>query len=340
MNAKGICLAIGISIVCIAAPNLALAQTEYGLNASAGSWATAIGPNTNASGTGSVAVGSGAQATGLRSIATGVSAEATGSHSVAHGQYSNATGENSIAVGYRSDASGQGSVATGTSSAASGYHSSAYGPNSEASGGNSSAFGTGSQAQGEGSSAVGYNALATHDNSVAIGARSQATQENSVALGAGSRANRGASSNYDAPYLNTPQSSSGELSVGRSGAERQITNVAAGFAPTDAVNVAQLHGAVDYLSQDIHRLGIEVDAAKDLARAAGALGLAASQIRYDDRPGKLSLGLGTGAFSGHGAVAVGLGYTSQDLNWRANISGGVARGSEAGIGAGVSFTLN
>jgi len=148
------------------------------------------------------------------------------------------------------------------------------------------------------------------------------------------------------PYLNTPQSSAGEVSVGRRGAERQITNVAAGVEDTDAVNVAQLRGAVDYITQDIdrvfgdiHRLGIEIDAAKDLARAAGAIGLAASQIRYDDRPGKVSLGVGVGSFSGQNALTVGLGYTSQDLTWRANVSGGVA-GSETGIGAGISFTLN
>lgn len=183
---------------------------------------------------------------------------------------------------------------------------------------------------------------------MALGANSTATAANSVALGTSSAAARGAQTGYTAAYLSAPQTSSGEVSVGSSGAERQITHVAAGSAGTDAVNVSQLHGAVASMQGDIQNefrneikhLGSQIDAAKDLARSAAALGLAAAQIRYDDRPGRFSFGVGGGAFQGHGAVAIGLGYTSPDQHWRANVSGGIARGSDAGIGAGLSFTLN
>jgi len=305
-----------------------------GPGAQASAWGIAIGSQADATGNAAIAIGNAAVSTANRTIAIGIQAQATGDQSVAYGYASNALATNGIAIGYRSkvDVDGEGSVAVGTNAYANGRHSSAYGPNSRATGDQSAAFGSGSQAQGAESTAIGYNAVASHGNSVALGTRSQTT--------------RGAANNYDAPYLNTPQSSAGEVSVGRRGAERQITNVAAGVEDTDAVNVAQLRGAVDYITQDIdrvfgdiHRLGIEIDAAKDLARAAGAIGLAASQIRYDDRPGKLSLGVGVGSFSGQNALTVGLGYTSQDLTWRANVSGGVA-GSETGIGAGISFTLN
>ena len=76
--------------------------------------------------------------------------------------------------------------------------------------------------------------------SMALGAGSLATGANSVALGAGSVAARGPVANYVAFGLPGTQSSAGEVSVGAPAAERQITNVAPGSAPTDAVNMAQL----------------------------------------------------------------------------------------------------
>lgn len=335
MKSKTILLSCCAGLLHVSCSDVALAQIfVQGPGAQASPWGIAIGSQADATGNAAIAIGNAAVSTANRTIAIGIEAQATGNQSVAYGNASNALATNGIAIGYRSkvDVDGEGSVAVGTNAYANGRHSSAYGPNSRATGDQSAAFGSGSQAQGAESTAIGYNAVASHGNSVALGTRSQTS--------------RGAANNYDAPYLNTPQSSAGEVSVGRRGAERQITNVAAGVEDTDAVNVAQLRGAVDYITQDIdrvfgdiHRLGIEIDAAKDLARAAGAIGLAASQIRYDDRPGKLSLGVGVGSFSGQNALTVGLGYTSQDLTWRANVSGGVA-GSETGIGAGISFTLN
>ena len=81
-------------------------------------------------------------------------------------------------------------------------------------------------------------------NSIALGANTSATAANSVALGAGSTATRGAVAGYTAPGLAAPQTSAGEVSVGAPGATRQITNVAAGSAPTDAVNVSQVTAAI------------------------------------------------------------------------------------------------
>jgi autotransporter adhesin len=86
------------------------------------------------------------------------------------------------------------------------------------------------------SSALGSIALGTDSQvgatgvgSVALGSGSSVSVANSVALGAGSVADRG------------PRAGSvGEVSVGAPGAERQITNVAAGTAGTDAANLAQV----------------------------------------------------------------------------------------------------
>lgn len=77
---------------------------------------------------------------------------------------------------------------------------------------------------------------------VAIGHDARVTAANSVAIGAGSSATRGPQLAYAALALDGSQFSAGEFAVGASGAERQITHVAPGSAPTDAVNVAQLQG--------------------------------------------------------------------------------------------------
>ncbi len=62
----------------------------------------------------------------------------------------------------------------------------------------------------------------------------------SVALGAGATTAVGSRTGYTGYGLAAPQNSAGEVSVGSAGAERKLTNVAAGSAPTDAVNVSQL----------------------------------------------------------------------------------------------------
>ena len=95
-------------------------------------------------------------------------------------------------------------------------------------------------------SALG-GALAGGLNSTAVGPAASASADNSVALGASSTATRGSLAAYAALGLETPQTSSGEVSIGTVGAERQLTNVAAGSAVTDAVNVGQLQGVSDDL---------------------------------------------------------------------------------------------
>jgi len=94
---------------------------------------------------------------------------------------------------------------------------------------------------------VGDSAKGTANGQVLLGAEATSTQANSVALGYRTVANRGAQASYSAYGLTTPQVSAGEVSVGFAGGERQLTNVAAGSAPTDAVNVRQLQGAINQI---------------------------------------------------------------------------------------------
>ncbi|MGS1005912.1 YadA-like family protein [Achromobacter anxifer] len=103
-------------------------------------------------------------------------------------------------------------------------------------------------AQGVGSTALGYNARATADNALALGRDAQASHEGSVALGANAVANGAtlAAAAYRSGAAAVAGASPvGEVSIGSVGAERRITNVAAGATDTDAVNVSQLKSVAD-----------------------------------------------------------------------------------------------
>jgi trimeric autotransporter adhesin len=113
-------------------------------------------------------------------------------------------------------------------------------------------------AQGEGSTAVGYQAKSTGASSLALGQNSVASTDNSVALGANSTT----TADLTKPGYNASTTTSiagttpvGEVSVGSAGAERRVTNVAAGADDTDAVNVSQLksvaQGTTDLSNQAV-----------------------------------------------------------------------------------------
>ncbi|TIE20904.1 hemagglutinin [Stenotrophomonas maltophilia] len=106
---------------------------------------------------------------------------------------------------------------------------------------------------------VGDSAVGTANGQTLIGAEATSNQANSVALGYRSAALRGAQASYSAYGLTAPQVSAGEVSVGTAGGgERQITNVAAGSVNTDAVNVAQLKGAIS-LIDDVAAAAVTYD---------------------------------------------------------------------------------
>jgi autotransporter adhesin len=106
---------------------------------------------------------------------------------------------------------------------------------------------------------VGDSAVGTANGQTLLGAEATSNQANSVALGYRSAALRGAQASYTAYGLTAPQVSAGEVSVGTAGGgERQITNVAAGSANTDAVNVVQLKGAIS-LIDDVAAAAVTYD---------------------------------------------------------------------------------
>ncbi|SIO72555.1 Autotransporter adhesin [Burkholderia sp. GAS332] len=138
----------------------------------------------------------------------------------------------------------KGSVALGDASTATGVYSTALGSGALATEKGATALGGYSSATGTSSTALGYSASASSSNSVAIGESANATATNSVALGSKSTTTANlAAAGYNpgsGTLSGAASTTNGEVSVGASGKERRVTNVAAGGADTDAVNVSQL----------------------------------------------------------------------------------------------------
>ena len=155
-----------------------------------------------------------------------------------HSTNSGNVGEKAIAFGQNAIADGKFSVAIGDS--ANVDANSVY----TSSGAYSTAVGAASGAWGTQATAIGYNAQAKKQNAVALGFSASASATDSVAIGASSIANREAGSlglYADGRTDSTWKATSGAVSIGQSGTTRQIINLAAGTADTDAVNVAQLN---------------------------------------------------------------------------------------------------
>ncbi|WP_330169415.1 YadA-like family protein [Bartonella grahamii] len=167
------------------------------------------------------------------SITIAASEEKGGQGSIAIGKLSSAFGKNSIALGGFSAASAENSMALGGFSAASGENSIALGGLSNASGENSIALGSNAQVQAgiTGGVAVGYKSFSR--NSVSTVGYDPFIGSKSTDDGVIWKSTQGAFSIGDTPNKIT----------------RQLTGVAAGYADTDAVNVAQLKKLREFVAQ-------------------------------------------------------------------------------------------
>ena len=254
------------------AATAAIRSTAVGMQASAlAAGATALGQWARATAAGSIAIGgntssntaaAGAQASGVGAVAIAGESRAMGSDSVALGTQAQALRDGDVAIGIGSVADG----ATGNFSAvAIGHDSSAIGENAVAFGNANRATGAGAVALGNSSAATGAAALAIGNDANALAARSMAlgfdsvaTNSDDVALGAGS-ATAAAVGTSGAAIAGRSYSFAGSaptstVSVGSTGAERSITNVAAGrlgALSTDAINGSQLHAT----NQAVNALG-------------------------------------------------------------------------------------
>ncbi|WP_153067631.1 YadA-like family protein [Paraburkholderia graminis] len=192
------------------------------------------------------ATGSNSVAAGPVAVASGASSTAMGWGSLASATNSSAFGESATAAAYDSVAVGEGATSTvsGTTSNTNGWGV-AIGGNANAGAHAAVAVGPHANATASEAIAIGDYSSATAINTVALGQGASAATVNSVALGAGAVANSATLTTagftpVGGTAISAATAAGGEVSVGAAGAERRITNVAAGLNATDAVNVSQL----------------------------------------------------------------------------------------------------
>ncbi|CAD5992407.1 YadA-like family protein [Escherichia coli] len=246
--------------------------------------ATAVGYNAVASGASSVAIGQNSSSTVDTGIALGSSS--VSSRVIAKGSRDTSVTENGVVIGYdttdgellgalsigddgkyrqiinvadgseahdavtvRQLQNAIGAVATTPTKY---YHANSTAEDSLAVGEDSLAMGAKTVVNGNAGIGIGLNTLVLADaiNGIAIGSNARANHANSIAMGNGSQTTRGAQTGYTAYNMDAPQNSVGEFSVGSEDGQRQITNVAAGSADTDAVNVGQLKVTDERVAQN------------------------------------------------------------------------------------------
>ncbi|WP_375644229.1 MULTISPECIES: YadA-like family protein [unclassified Bartonella] len=156
---------------------------------------------------------------GQGSIAIGIGSKTKGDAGIALGKLSNAAADNSIALGSFSAANAENSIALGGLSNASAENSIALGSNAQV------------QAGITGGVAVGYKSFSR--NSASIVGYDPSIDSKSTDDGVIWKSTQGAFSVGDTPNKIT----------------RQLTGVAAGYADTDAVNIAQLKKLREFVAQ-------------------------------------------------------------------------------------------
>jgi autotransporter adhesin len=151
-------------------------------------------------------------------------------------------------------------------------------------------------------SGVAAGALTAQSTDAVNGSQLYATNQSLGALGR-------SAVQYDGP-AGSPNTSSVTFNPG--GAPTTLHNIAGGsVAPgsTDAVNGGQLYALGDAVGNRLTSDEAQILKAQQIARGAGAVGLAAAAMHFDDRIGSVSIGAAGGVFDGVGAIAAGLNYT-------------------------------
>ena len=229
-------------------------DNNYNNDGATGNKALAAGINAKAAGASSVAVGSAkvaeksvvGQSNSEGAVAIGNSAYAAGREAVTLGA-SRAEEEQSVAIGSNARSSGKASMAIGASAVASQENSISIGSSANAAGNNSVSIGADSSTvvAAAGSVALGHTSQATRAaiDATKVQANAAPTVANNqvYALASASNTDR---NNIEA----TVRGELGAVSVGTQNATRQIINVAAGTADSDAVNVAQLKAVANQIT--------------------------------------------------------------------------------------------
>lgn len=213
---------------------------------------TAIGTAASATGENSIVIGSyemnqdgtvkNAPAVALDSMAFGTAANAWGQEGIAFGKDTGA-GQNAIAIGSNANAWKNHSTAIGNSAVGGAAYGVAIGEGAIVTNrykdNGSGTYVEDTEHPATAAVAIGHNALANVNGGVALGADSAAYVDKDIA--GYDFLTKTASTSTDKAW----KSSWAAVSIGDSTHTRQITNLAAGFNDTDAVNVAQLKAVAE-----------------------------------------------------------------------------------------------
>ena len=321
-------------------------STAMGYSAIAdGQNAVAVGYSNTASNKDSIAIGNTNQSTNQGSVTVGYGNNATNDNAVAIGRSTNASGLLSTAIGNGATSQGTYDVAIGSDVTANGNNSVAIGRNAKTSNTSSLAIGVygtkGTSATGNYSIAMGRDVTASAESAIAIGKDAVSDKKNAVALGSGTDTSSAATAQSSATIAGKSYSwSKGvlsgadlagmQVSVGKSGAERQIKNVAAGEVSansTDAINGSQLYAVASGLAKDLKVPYVSIN-----STATGA----GSNVDNDGAKGSNSIAIGpSSTVTRQNGIAIGSG--AQSLSEDSVVIGRNAK-AETKTGAGLTTT--
>jgi len=219
---------------------------------------------------------------------------------------------------------------TAAAAEATGINAVAAGPESVASGSAAVAIGHGAQAIADNSVAIGAGAVADRAHTVAVGRAGQERTISHVAAGSADtdavnvsqlRNSQQGAAHYDRPTPGAaPDYSS--LSLGGPGGATttQVRNVSQGVAPTDAVNVQQLHSGMEqavsqsrsYTDAQVQALGNDMWQLQRESRAGTASAIAMAGLVQAYEAGDSLVSVGMGGFQGEYSMAMGLSGVTED----------------------------
>ncbi|MDH2925465.1 trimeric autotransporter adhesin [Nicoletella semolina] len=281
---------------------------------------------------------------------------------------SSAAGKYATAVGFQSEANGKNAVAVGKTNVAEGNNSVSIGSDNQVLTKNSGALGSLNRVevldQGDeltGSYAVGNNNVINSSNTFVLGSGVKNTIENSVYLGNQTQVTAGNQEGTRHLSLAGKQGdtttagdkgvilrttiggitygdfagakANGAVSVGSTGNERRIQNVAAGeISPTstDAVNGSQLHS----LGRAIAGLNTRINEVDNDANAGIASAMATGGLAQAYLPSKSMIAIGGSTYRGRQAYAIGISAISDGGDWI--LKGSINSNSRGHVGATMS----
>ena len=289
---------------------------------------------------GGVVIGQDSATLGPYSLAMGFNAFASGSTSMAIGHTVSADGGFAVAMGRKVSASG--------TSTAIGHHATATNGGLAIGSQENDASNDRTTASAKGAVAIGKNTKATSEDAVAIGTNAQATRLNSVALGSGSTTATGATNQGSATINGITYNFAGatgnpnmQVSVGSTGATRQIKNVAAGevsATSTDAINGSQLYAVASavkplkYVSINSTATGTGSNVDNDGAQAPNSIAIGPSSTVTNQN----SVALGNNAQSlSDDSIAIGRNAKAESGSVFTNTSRAIAIGSNSRVATNV-----